>query len=436
MRKINLYVATMAMFLMIFTSCTKDDPAIDTSEKATLSFGAVLDDLVAKTANRQALDELPACTDDAPAYVRIVVLQDGNAVVGTQDEPYRVDLVEGQLFTEEDPELKLVPGDYTLDHFSVFNADDELIWISPRAGSDMAMFLDVTLPIDISLGAGVKKYVEVPVLCYDDRDVNEYGYLFFELTPTKAYEFCLFANYCDDEGKHYTANYSVDMWLGTDATGTPLYTDLMPDTGVDDNGDFYARPVCMALPVNDNMDEDYIYWEATLLDWEENYGTITPIVLSGTLSRSDIEANFGPDGTVEYAHLRFNCPPPGGEPGIGCLPAISGDCKRVTFSQLVDNAGLPTGQNPTYTLYTTGGAEIGTITYRLVQRNAAEDELTANVRLIDGWNATHARFTLPNIDEEVVCVNFINDDDFDLVYEANELSYPLQARVAINVCPD
>lgn len=436
MKKLKLCFATLVVFTMIFTSCSKDEAQIDNSDKASLTFSAIVNDAVNKAANRQSIEDLPDCSADAPAYVRIVLMQGGVEVVGTAADPYRVDLVEGQVFTQEDPALELDPGTYTLDHFSVYNAAGDLIWVAPREGSDLAGFVDVTLPVTFNLGAGVKKYVDVSVLCYDNRDVNEYGYLFFELDATMAYEYCFFANYCDDEGRHYTANYSVNVWLGTDNTGAPLYMNLEPVTGVDDNGDYFASPLCMALPMNDNPDEEYIYYEVTLLDWDENYGTVTPIVLNGTLSRSDIEGNFGPDNTVDYEHLRFNCSPGGEEPtGPACLPALTGDCERVLFIQMVSNGDQPAGTTQAYPIYTEDGDEVGTITYNLYQRPAGKDLLTGTVDLDAGWTATNARFTLPNVDEDDVCFNSINDDNFSLVYEANSLSYPVQARVAINVCP-
>lgn len=437
MKKLRLCIASLLMFSMLFTSCSKDESQVDNSEKATLSFGAIVNDLMNKSGAKQSLADIPECSDDAPDFVRIVLMQGGTAVVGTEANPYRVDLVTGQLFTEEDAQLELEPGTYSLAHFSVYNAAGDLIWIAPRVGSELAEFVDGALPITINLGPGVKKYVDVPVLCFDDRDVNLYGYLFFELDTVRAYEFCFFANYCDDDGRHYTANYSVDIWLGTNSGGTVLYNDLVPVTGVDANGDFFARPVCVALPYNENATEDYIYYELTLLDWDENYGSATPIVRSGTLSRSDIEANFGPNMTVEYEHIRFNCPPgPDEQPAPPCLPALTGDCERVLFIQVVTNAGLPAGQNPSYPIFTEDGDEVGSITYKLFKRQTGRDLLTATVDLDEGWNATNARFTLPNVNQDDVCVNNINDDNFDLVYDAPNLNYPVQARVAINVCPE
>src|SRR5690606_29198302 len=213
MKNFKLSIACLAMFTMIFTSCSKEEVGgADESDLATLSFGAIVNDLLANNSNRQALADFPACTNDDAAYVTIVLNRDGNNVVGTMETPYMVNLAPGQLFTVEDPQLELTPGQYTLEHFAVYNDDNELIWLAPRGG-DMAAFVDSSLPLTINLGAGVKKYVDVDVLCYDNRDVNEYGYLFFDINAHRAVTFCFFVNYCppNEGGRDYPARYSVSI---------------------------------------------------------------------------------------------------------------------------------------------------------------------------------------------------------------------------------
>jgi hypothetical protein len=359
MRNFKLYLSFVAVFAMLFTSCSKDEAGVNPeSDKATLSFGAIVSDLVNnRAATKQAVSDIPECTDDTPSYVEIVLSMGGNDVVGSEGNPYRVNLVAGEIFTVEDEALELEPGDYSLDHFSVHNSDGDLIWISPRSGSPLASFVDNALPIAIDLRAGVKKYVDVPVLCFDDRDVNEYGYLFFELDTNIALTYCFFANYCDDEGRHYPARYSVSIWSGTSSAGVALYEGVINETGVHDNGDSFATPLCFALPDNDNMDEDYLYYEVTLLDWDENdggYGDIDPVMISGTLSKADIVANFNGDD-VDYEHLRFCGDGDPVDPGNGngnggtdpdpsdCLPAPGDGCDSLSFTQTVSLVRIPCG---------------------------------------------------------------------------------------------
>ncbi len=313
MKNFNKYMGAIAIIAMLFTSCSKEETdVLQDDATATLSFETVLNDLV-NNSRQQADLGIPACGDDEPAYVHVVLTGDEN--VGTMETPLVVNVHptpieengEDVWFTQESADLELTPGDYVLTYFAVYNSDDEMIWIAPKLGGDLADFVDNPLPIDISLGAGVKKYVDVEVLCFDDRMVNEYGYLFFDIIEKEAFEYCFFANYCDDDGRHYPARFSVDIWL---EDGTELYSGMV--NNVDLNGeDPSASPICFALPDLSSYDDDekYIHYSLTLLDFEGVYDApemMDPI--EGSLSRNDIWANLNDDGeTVEYFHARFGC---------------------------------------------------------------------------------------------------------------------------------
>ncbi|WP_157893286.1 hypothetical protein [Salegentibacter sediminis] len=320
MKNFRYFFSAIAIFAMLFSSCSKEDnpSVVENQEKATLSFASALNDLM-DNANKQAIGDLiPLCSEDVPAYVHVVLTGEEN--VGTMADPLMIPVNEtpieedGEMvyFTEESADLELTPGDYELTYFAVYSEDDILIWLAPTTGGDLEDFVDNPLPIDISLGAGVKKYVDVEVLCFDDRLVNEYGYLFFDIIGKEAFEFCFFANYCDDNGRHYPARYSVDIWL--EGEDEMLYSGVIND--VDATGDDpSAKTLCFALPNIPSYGDDveYIHYEITLLDWDEVYGTVGDFTESGSLSRNEIEANFDGDDNVDYEHIRFNCgdtPPP------------------------------------------------------------------------------------------------------------------------------
>ena len=309
MKNFKNYLAGLAVFALLFSSCSKDENGVDpTTEKATLSFGAIVADLASQATNKQSdISDLPECSDAAPSYVEIVLMQGDDYVLG-EDEPYRVDLVSGEVFTEEDPALELTPGTYSLEHFSVYDAGGNLIWIAPRGGV-LAEFVDAPLPLTINLGAGVKKYVDVSVLCYDDRDVNEYGYLFFEFDTSRWFEFCFFANYCppNENGRHYPARISVEFSID----GEVIYeaSENINDVGTYANGDNYASPICFALPdlAQYGDDEEYLDYTVTLLEWDGVYVVSGNTVITGSLSRNEVRANFDGDNNVDYEHLRFGC---------------------------------------------------------------------------------------------------------------------------------
>ncbi|MFD2519241.1 hypothetical protein ACFSTG_15130, partial [Salinimicrobium flavum] len=141
-------------------------------------------------------------------------------------------------------------------------------------------------------------------------------------------------------------NYSVNIWLGTDNTGTPLYTNESPVTSVNADGDYTATTTCFALPVNNDLDEPYLYYEVTLLDWPGNYGTVAPnTVKSGVLTAQDVMDNFVGDDRVKYEHLRFNCDgetPPGDDDGDG-VPNEDDICPGFDDNADADGDGIPDG---------------------------------------------------------------------------------------------
>lgn len=324
MKKISFNLLLLAAFTLLFYSCSKEEESSTLgNEKATLSFGTVLNELIDQKSGDKQM-EFPECSDDAPAFVDIVL--SGTTAVGTTGDPLRVSLnpnpadYDGdgieEYFTDEHADLELEPGPYSLDWFVVRNADLEIIWVAPLSSGNLASLVPNPLPFEFNLGAGVKKYVDVGVVCYDDRVVNEYGYLFFDIEASPAFDYCFFANYCDENGRHYPAALSVDIWIGTDSSGELLYSEELNEVGINSDGDAFANPVCLVLPnlssFGDN--EDYLYYEVSLLDWEEVYGEAPSVSYSGTLSRADIEANFDGGDNVFYQHIRFGCGDESGEP--------------------------------------------------------------------------------------------------------------------------
>lgn len=304
MKKMKVYLTCLTILTLLFSSCSKEENKGDETEMASLSFSAIVQDLANKSTNKQSVADIPLCSEDSPAYVEIILMQGDQEIVGSTGDPFRIDLVADQLFTQEVPELELPPGNYSLVYFSVHNASGDVIWLAPMEGSIMSEFVDNSLPYDINLGAGVKKYVDVSVLCFDDRDVNQYGYGFFDFNETKTFEYCFFANYCNEDGRHFPARYSVDITID----GEPVVTGAINVTGTNEAGDWYADPLCLHLPDLPGYEDDeaYLDYTVTLLDWEGVYDA-PEMTISGSLSREDVMENFDGEDRVDYQHLRFGC---------------------------------------------------------------------------------------------------------------------------------
>lgn len=320
MRNSILIKALLTSLVVLLFSCSNDTEILNETEqgKTSISFTAVLNDLIAeKGAIKQQLGEFPECSVSTPAFVDVVVTLSGEPVAGTFEEPLRLTVgqdSDGTYFTLEDPELELEPGIYSLEYFSVLNADLEMIWLAPReeAGEEnFAGLVDSPLPQAIDLRTFTKKYVNVDVLCFDDRQVNSYGYLFFDLELNEAIEFCIFGNFCDENGRHAEGvRFAVSVWnySGEEAAPKAEIIHENEENAIVIEDDFengistiYAIPVCLSLPDGPGLDQYYV--EITLLD-EPN----TPLIRSGVISDDDVRSLFDGEDSLDYYHFREgNC---------------------------------------------------------------------------------------------------------------------------------
>ena len=341
-------------------SCSKDDQVepdnLISENVAVVHLGPILNEFTNQQ-TRQSSDGIPQCSEEAPGFAQI------SLTYGDAETP--VDVIveiledENGLFTAYDEALEIpIPSgsttvSVTLNEFLVWtNVDDapgEIIWAAPKDDSDFADFVDNPLPFSWELRAGSKTYINVDVLCFDDRMVNLFGYQFFDINPEVIYELCFFANYCSDAGRHYTANYSLDLYYGISSNGTPLYMGEIPVTGED--GEFYADPLCLAIPgpQNDEADDEpYLYYEVTLLDWEGNYGDANGQMISGTWSWNDISGLLNDDGeTSEYFHAFINCDDDGTSGPIDSdgdgVPDPEDNCPNIANPDQADEDGNGVG---------------------------------------------------------------------------------------------
>ena len=311
MKDFKLFLMCLVASGLLLTSCSKDDPIAAGEEelaKATLSFGASLNDLLNKGLETKQFSEFPECSDAAPATVVVVLSSEGVAMDAVTLEVLTAD-VDGdgdvEYFTDDSEDLELVPGTYVLEEFVVYDEAGNILWVAPIDEDDSGEYdglVSDALPININLGAGVKKYVNVDVLCFDDREVNQYGYLFFDLIENRTIEFCVFGNYCTADGRHYPAEFAVSIWSGADDTGSILYTDVVNTVELDSNGDYAGTPVCFALP--DTQGEDQYYVEITLLNSDAYPDVTEEVIRSFTINDSDVRGLFDGEDDVDYYHFR------------------------------------------------------------------------------------------------------------------------------------
>lgn len=349
MKNFKLSLAYLAVFAMIFTSCSKEENTQLTDENSVvLTFGAVLNDLANRASKQSQFDQIPTCSTAAPDRAVIGLTVDGQV---WDDVEVDILMDSNGYFTAYTEDLKIhVPGaggvSVTVTSFMVYDAGNNLIWVAPTGGN-FAAYVDNPLPLNFNLQRGTKPYIDIEVLCFDRRTVNEYGYPFFDLVPTVVYPLCFFANYCPTpDGRHYVGNYSLDLWYDDGDTRIQIYSDETPVTNVV-GGEYQARPVCVVVPgapEGFGADEDYLFYVITPLDWPANYGDIsnTPMAEVG-LSWNDVSALLNADGTTnEYLHVFINCDNGNGPPGDGDgdgVPDDEDNCPDVYNPGQEDTSG-------------------------------------------------------------------------------------------------
>lgn len=324
MKNFKCHLMMIAVFGLLFSSCSKDeDKVAGENETATLTLGAALQDFNKAMMSKQQTD-VGACVDGDPAFAQITLEYGGTSE--TVIVPILGDAASGYFTAyHDDLEIPVPSGDthvtVTLTDFVVWadnNNDDNpdtALWVAPKYDSEYANFVTQALgdpedPYTWNLRAGSKTYVDVEVLCFNNRAANRYGYQFFDITPTNLMKFCLFGNFCPPSGRHYTASYTVDVWEYSDGVkGDQLYFDE-PANVILENGEYYADPLCFFLP--DREGQDTYWFEITLRDTDEYDGS-DRIILQGPITDGEIREFYDGD-VMDYYHFQYGCegstPPP------------------------------------------------------------------------------------------------------------------------------
>ncbi|WP_373056112.1 hypothetical protein [Zunongwangia sp. H14] len=353
----NLRFLTLLLAVLL-TGCSKEDNETveEISGKAAISFKTLLQNVSSnRLRSRQVISGVPECSSGEPATAVVVLSLDG-----VNMDPVSVNILSDDLdgdgnedyYSDYSGELELDPGVYMLEEFIVYDAQGEILWVAPRTGENTGgfeEFIEHPLPINIDLTEGVKKYIEVEVICYDERMGNNYGYTFFELVPDRVYDLCFFAQYCFNNVV-YAANYNLELYYVRDGEeDIQLYPQgdepLSPTTGLDEEGEYYADPLCVNIPApqyGEADDEGYLFFRLTLTDWTENYGDIPDgaIVREGYITWDLIEILRDTDDNPEtededmrFLQFYLNCSNPGGGDCIPTPQDENGDCIPDNLNQ-------------------------------------------------------------------------------------------------------
>jgi hypothetical protein len=92
--------------------------------------------------------------------------------------------------------LLLPPGDYTLTEFLVADADDHVVYATPKEDSPLAPYVNDPLPAAFVVNGDAITGLDVQVLAINDHSAEEFGYVTFrvELLPFPYFKLAVFAH--------------------------------------------------------------------------------------------------------------------------------------------------------------------------------------------------------------------------------------------------
>jgi hypothetical protein len=302
-------VTLLFLLLVVGASCSTEDPhpVNEDEQKVQLTFKTVLAEM-----DQQQKDPV-VCSDNDPGYVMIGITDAMGNYIGEDGGSTEMNLIRVELKynssldtweTLYSEELALPPGDYNLQHFIVYDTNDNVLWVAPRLEGTFSEYVDNPLPQEIELISGTKPYISLEVLCFYARNEEAYGYPFFDFDLIEVENsYCVFINYCDDAtGREYPAYFSMEVWTDSyDGTPYPLSNNTNTITM---EGEWPSASVlCVALP---DLGDQTFYARVTVLNHDDlDYTADASDTFQFEITQASIEAQeiFIP----AYHHVRINC---------------------------------------------------------------------------------------------------------------------------------
>ena len=190
MKRLFLFTAVAAM---IFSSCTQDLPGPDVNTPREVSFNTSGDGLL-KSEGDCSLD-----ADYAVIQIDGVIYNAATFVVNDV------------LYTQA---IKLPPAQYTLEMFTLWNdndtpgddSDDIMVSAAPHEGAPFADMVINPLDLVFDVQAFLKVEIEIGVLCYEESEHGEFGFVWFQPVKTHVKQKWFFGDFCTKFFEDYTGS--------------------------------------------------------------------------------------------------------------------------------------------------------------------------------------------------------------------------------------
>jgi len=263
MKKLLLVLLAAGMF----ASCQKKAPNGPTANSQAVSFGVQTIDPSSLKDNGNDVWE---CSDVIPDMAWI-------QIDGTDDYYAQLTTVNGKLYTQS---IQLPPGDHQVTQFVLYKetdgvmgitGDDPIVYGTPQAGSDFAIYVSNPLAYKITVPEFAKLEVPIEVLCFNPDKYTQFGYAWFVIDRIIVREQCFFGDFCtkhflDYEGSDY-ANQSTGLQLDMPAI-------FMIKAYMQDGEDWVPVPENDGVFTNDNADAMWGVGAPVCVRYPDRLGTV------------------------------------------------------------------------------------------------------------------------------------------------------------------
>ena len=346
--KIKNYEVLVLIMLIFVFSCKKNDFTDQTDENQGVVF----------TLNGNSALKSADCFSTQADYV--------NVVISGTSYTLEVFYINGQAYTNT---LKLAEGDYVLTEFLMMGdnntpddtSDDFLIAATPHEGSEFAQYVDQALDIDFTVEAFKKTELGISVLCYEESNYSNFGFVYFNIGQVVVREQFFFGDICicllnDYENSLYAdqsnglqldmpaiakievwrngvffETFSNEAWLGEGQPLTVRYADVQNQT---DNFEFK-----LFILVKQGTDYNYVHFHTWSFTDDERIPTGEDGVVDFVLG------NCSPDSDVILPPW-MNLPSELTYTITGIDPATQNAYVEVTLSDIPDGYEITNGIYP------------------------------------------------------------------------------------------
>lgn len=198
--KKNVLVVGLALLTLLFQAC-RDDESVT---KGSVQFNFNASEL--HPAGGRKLSELPE------GSVLLVSLTNATGVVYTLKE---LPLNKHEDHYISDP-LILPHGNYSITDFIVADADRQVLYATPKAGSPTASLVDHPLPMAFNVGKVEVTDIPVEIISVDTHEAEDLGYASFEISIVDVASFKLSAYARAENGNFALSGAQLFILHGAD----------------------------------------------------------------------------------------------------------------------------------------------------------------------------------------------------------------------------